>query len=125
VSTILVVDDDREMGRLLKTLFELEGHQVVVEPVYQEILPAARRILPDVILMDVRVHGRETIELVRRMREEDGLASIPVVMASGMDCRRECLEAGAECFVLKPFLPDELVRLVMDLLTERAGSVGE
>jgi DNA-binding response OmpR family regulator len=118
VTTILVVDDDREMGRLMRTLFELEGYEVVIARDYQEILPALRQVLPDVVLMDLRVQNQETIALVREIREEEGLSGIPVVMTSGMDRRRECLEAGADVFVLKPFLPDELVRMVVDLLAE-------
>ncbi|HIE38376.1 MAG TPA: response regulator [Anaerolineales bacterium] len=118
MSTILVVDDDREMGRLLKTLFELEGHQVVVVPRYEEVFSALHRVLPDVVLLDVRLQNKETIELVHKMRQEEGLNDIPVVMTSGMDRRRECLEAGADLFILKPFLPDEVVRMVGGLLKQ-------
>ena len=116
MSTVWIVDDDREIGRLLKTLFELENHRVLVFRTYQEVLPALRQALPDVVLMDVLVQGRETIELVRQMRQEEGTAHVPVVMTSGMDCGQQCLDAGANLFVLKPFLPDELVKTVADLV---------
>jgi len=86
VSTILLVEDDRNAARLLRTLFELENHHVVVTPAYQEVVPALRQVLP------------------------------AVVMTSGMDCRWRCLEAGADLFVLKPFLPDQLVEAVIGLL---------
>lgn len=116
MSTILVVDDDQEMGRLLRTLFELEGHKVVVTRYYGEVLPAIRRVFPDAIVLDVRVQSKETIDLVREMRQEKRLARIPVLMTSGLDRSRECLQAGADRFVLKPFLPDELVEIVASLL---------
>lgn len=116
-STIMVVDDDRNIGRLLKTLFELEGYHVVVASTCAEVLPLLRRTLPDVALMDVHVQDQETIELVRQMRQDEKAAyHIPVVMTSAMDRRRECLDAGADLFIIKPFLPDELVRTVIDLL---------
>jgi len=116
MSMIMVVDDDRQMGRLLKTLFELEGHQVVVTLSYQEILDTLHQVEPDVVLMDVRVQNEETTALVRQIRQDGGLAHLPIVMTSGLDCREECLEAGADCFALKPFLPDELIQMVRDLL---------
>jgi len=115
-STIMVVDDDEDISRLLRTLFELEGHRVVVTSTYDEVLPLFRRSLPDAVLMDVLVQGRETIELIRQMRQEEGRAAqIPLVMTSAMDRSWECLEAGADLFVLKPFLPDELVQMVSSL----------
>ena len=116
MSTVLVVDDEPEVGRLLKILFELEDHQVVLISTYGEVMPAVRQILPDVVIMDLRVQGRETLELVRQMRREEKVAHIPVVMTSGTDCHRRCVEAGADLFVLKPFLPTQLVEQVVGLV---------
>jgi CheY-like chemotaxis protein len=119
VPKVLVVDDDKGMRRLLKTLFELEGYEVEVAAAYDEVFPAVRRALPDIILMDVRLEGRETTSLVGQMQGEGSLSQIPIVMTSGMDLRRECLEAGAKLFILKPFLPDELVTIIGDLLAQQ------
>ncbi len=116
MNTILVIDDDQEMGRLLMTLFELEGYQVTVASQYYKIMPTLRQTRPDVVLMDVRVQGRETVELMRQIRQDEELSQIPVVMTSGMDVKRACLEAGATAFVLKPFLPSEMTKTVTDLL---------
>ncbi len=120
----MVVDDDREMVRLLQTLFELEGHDVVVTRSYQEIEATLRQSMPDLVLMDVRVQDGDTIPLVRQLRQDEALARIPIVMASGLDRRHECLDAGANIFVLKPFLPDDLLRMVAGLLetSPEAGS---
>jgi DNA-binding response OmpR family regulator len=121
VSTILVVDDDPEVGRLLSIVLELEGHQVTLVADYREVLPALRRDPPDVVVMDLRIQGRETTQLVRQMRREKKLARIPVVMASGTDCRERCVEAGADMFVLKPFAPRQLVEAVSGLLERSFG----
>jgi CheY-like chemotaxis protein len=115
---ITVIDDDPEMGRLLKTLFELEGYQVTSASKYQDVLPTITRAEPDVVLMDVRVQGKETIDLMRQMSQDKTMASIPVVMTSGMDRKEACLAAGAKAFVLKPFLPSEMTRMVTELLGE-------
>ncbi len=122
MSTVLIVDDDQGMIRLLRTLFELEGFQVVTVSSFEDVLPTCREVRPDVILMDLRLRGQETLPLLQQIRREDGLSNIPVVMTSGMNCRTRCLDAGADLFLLKPFLPDELVQKVREVLrSSRAG----
>jgi CheY-like chemotaxis protein len=116
MSKILVVDDDREMGRLLKTLFELEGYEVVVASNYHEIVPAILRSQPDLVLLDLHVQGRETVELVRQMQQDERFKRLPVIMTSGMDLGEACLRAGAREFVLKPFMPTDMAELVKRLL---------
>lgn len=116
MSKLVIVDDDPQMGHLLRLLFELEGFEVTVARRYQDILPTIQQTRPDVVLMDVRVQGQETLGLVCQMRQEQGLAQIPVVMTSGMDYQKQCLAAGATCFVPKPFIPDEMIRLIHNLL---------
>lgn len=113
---IVIVDDDPNMSRLMRTLFELEGFEVASAQRYQEILPIIRQVRPDAVLMDVRVQGKETLDVVRQMRQEPALTNIPVVMTSGMDYRKQCLEAGANGFMLKPFIPDEIIRMVGTLI---------
>lgn len=113
---LVIADDDPQMGRLLRIFFELEGFEVTLAQHYHDILPTIRQTQPDVVLMDVRIRGQETLDLVRQMRQEQDLARIPVVMTSGMDYRNQCLAAGATCFIPKPFIPDELVRVVSNLL---------
>jgi CheY-like chemotaxis protein len=93
--SITVIDDDPEMGRLLKTLFELEGYQVTLASRFRDILPTIRKAEPDVVLMDVRIQGEETIVLMRQMSQDEIIGSIPVVMTSGMDLKEACLAAGA------------------------------
>ncbi len=116
MSKILVVDDDREMGRLLKMLLELEGHQVIVTRAYEEVIPSLRQTMPDVAVFDVHVQEHETIPLVGQIRQQADLAGIPIIMTSGMDRSRECLQAGANCFMLKPFTPDSLIATIKELL---------
>jgi len=123
MSKIVIVDDDPQMSRLLRVLFELEGFEVVIAQRYQDILPTIQQARPDAVLMDVRVQGRETLDLVRQMRQEPVLTDIPVVMTSGMDYRRQCLEAGANCFLPKPFIPDEVVQTIGTLLKPTESSV--
>ena len=108
------------MGRLMRMLFELEGYRVVATDAYEEVLPLLCQALPDVVLMDVRLQDQETIDLIHQMRQSDErVTRIPVVMTSAMDYRRRCLEAGADQFILKPFLPDKVVQEITSLSAQR------
>ena len=115
---ILVIDDDQEMGRLLRTLFELEGYEVHVAAQYEDVVPALEASCPDVVLLDVHLQGKETFELMRHIRQDDQLSEIPVIMTSGMGIEDACLGAGATIFIAKPFLPSEMTRVVKELLSK-------
>ena len=115
---VMIVDDDRDTARLLRLLFEMEGHDVVLTSEYRQVMPLLERGLPDVMLMDVQVEEARTTDLVRQMRQEERFANMPVVMTSAADYYHECMEAGANLFVLKPFLPDQLVQKVVGLIKQ-------
>ena len=118
MSTILIVDDDRTFSGLLQTVFELEGHQAVVVTLREMIVQRAREIRPALILMDVHIAEGDTLSILRELRSDGELKSVPVVMTSGMDRSAECLAAGASRFVFKPFRPSELLEIVADLVSE-------
>lgn len=124
--TIMLVEDNEGTRRLLRLLFEMEGYRVIDTDRYDEIVPLFCQSLPDAVLMDVQVHGKETFSLAREMRLLGGVraAEIPLIMTSAMDCRRQCLEAGADQFILKPYLPDELVQEVNGWVRRQARGHG-
>ncbi len=116
VPKILIVDDDRSTSTLLRTLFEIEGFVGVVCPKPEDVLNTVRREKPDVVLMDVHLAGVDSLQILRQMRGDSELHSVPVVMASGLDLREKCEANGASGFMQKPFKPTELVALVRQQL---------
>ena len=120
MSTILVVDDDKTFGRLLKTVFELEGHQVLIVPDKKLIVQKACEIKPALILMDVHIEDGDTLGVLKKIRSSEQLKSVPVVMTSGMDRSTECLSTGADRFIFKPFRPSELLEIVADLVSKNS-----
>jgi len=106
---ILVADDDEIMLGLLKTLFELEGSQVVTITRPEDIIPAARRENPNLILMDYHLAGGDVMDALVELKQSEDLQRIPVIVTSGMDRETACLNAGADSFVLKPFRPAQLL----------------
>ena len=112
VAKILIVDDDRATSTLLRTLFEIEGFTGVVCPRPDDVLNTVRRERPDVVLMDVHLAEVDSIGILRELRADVELQTVPVVMTSGMDMREECEANGASGFIQKPFKPVELVALI-------------
>jgi CheY-like chemotaxis protein len=111
MSKILLVEDDATMRILLKTLLELDGHHVdmVLDP-RMDIVQFVRDLQPEIMIMDVHLRSKNGIEVLKSIRQESFPWHLFILMASGMDVRDECLQAGADGFLLKPYMPDELTK---------------
>jgi DNA-binding response OmpR family regulator len=121
-NTILVLDDDKTFTGLLKTVFELEGYQAVITTDPADLMPAARRVKPSLLVMDVHAGREDTIHLLQELKSDEQIKTMPVIMTSGMDRSDECMRAGANAFILKPFRPSELLEIVEALITKQSTS---
>ena len=112
IHKVMLVEDDPSMQSLLRTLLELEGFQVSVpdNKPESELLAAIRAEQPDVILLDVHLRDVSGIEVLRKLRNGDEASKTRVIMTSGMDVRDESFQAGADDFLMKPYMPSELIR---------------
>ncbi len=115
----MVVDDDQTFSGLLKTVLELEGYKVALVPSPEDVVPTARQEKPMLVLMDVHTGRGDTLDVLRELKSDETLKAMPVVMTSGMDRSPECLAAGADIFLLKPFRPAELLEVVAGLATKQ------
>ena len=116
---IMLIEDDATMLSLLGTLLEFEGYQVAAlngEAGADHILLKMRSEMPQLILLDVHLPGVSGFELMRRMRGDEVLKSTKVIMSSGMNLNMECRQAGADGFILKPYMPEELVEKIRETL---------
>ncbi|MGB9593089.1 MAG: response regulator transcription factor [Anaerolineae bacterium] len=121
---ILVVDDDRGIARLLRTYLEQAGFQVLVAYNGESALHAIRRERPDLVLLDLMLPDRDGWEITRIMREEPGLADIPIVMLTARvdDTDRIVgLNLGADDYLTKPFNPQVVVAHVRAVLRRAAA----
>jgi CheY-like chemotaxis protein len=106
---VLLADDDFTMLALLKTLLGMEGYQVAtLLDKTGDILDNIRKEQPDVLLMDIFLGDRNGLDVVRQIRQTADLKGLRIVMVSGIDKRKDCLSAGANAFLLKPYMPEEL-----------------
>ncbi len=119
MAKILVAEDERDIRDLLAFTLQFAGHQVVVVSNGEEAWQAAPQVMPDLILMDVRMPRMTGFEACERIKADPHLRHIPVVFLSAKGQESEIqagLRAGAAEYLLKPFAPDELSRKVGELL---------
>lgn len=123
MAKIMLVEDDLTMISLLSTLLQMEGFQIAKlnkEENLEQVMETIRNEKPDLALLDVHLRQFNGFDLLRQLRNDPVLRSLRVVMASGMDVRQQCLLNGANGFLLKPFMPDDLIRLIRDTLNNKS-----
>ena len=110
----MLIEDDETMRSLLKTLLELEGHQAFIcENCNKDlVLPIIKENRPDVILLDVNLRDVNGFDILEKIREDEECKNIRVLMSSGMPFQEKCLRSGANGFLQKPYMPDDLINFI-------------
>ena len=114
--TILIVDDDPAIRKLIATTLEdVSGYRLEEAADGAEAVERAVEARPEIVFLDVDMPRLNGIEACRRMRSDPATARATIVMltgASGPQAERGALAAGADLFLTKPFSPLHLLRLV-------------
>jgi DNA-binding response OmpR family regulator len=116
---VLLCEDDEMMVSLLQTLLQMEGFEVVQtnrNDTSDEIIDKIRREQPAIIILDVHLHKVDGFDLLKRLRQTEDLKSVRVLIASGMDYSSRSIEEGANGFIMKPYMPDELIASIRRIL---------
>ncbi len=123
--TILVVEDEMKIARLVRDYLEHAGFGVLVAGDGESALSSARGSKPDLVVLDLGLPGRDGLDVTREIRRT---SNVPIVMltARGDEADRVVgLELGADDYVVKPFSPRELVARIRAVLrrtdSARAG----
>ncbi|MBA3841300.1 MAG: response regulator transcription factor [Actinobacteria bacterium] len=117
IPSVLVVDDDAPIRRMLRRTLEAAGYAVELAADGGAGLTAVERASPDLIVLDVGMPGLDGLAVCRRVRER-GLAT-PVLLLTARDAlvdRVAGLDAGADDYLVKPFETEELLARVRALL---------
>ncbi len=109
---VMLAEDDPIMLSLLGTLLKMEGYETTALGTEEDVLEVIRRDLPDVILLDVNLVQGNGIDYLRMIRQDDDLRRVVVIMSSGMPLEYESMNAGANAFLLKPYMPDTLITAI-------------
>ena len=126
--TILAVDDDPDLLKLLRTIIKMEGFAVRTAEKRDDIVGALRQTpMPDLVLLDVQLPDANGFDVLAKMRLHPLLKSVPVIMLTGSATREAVLkglQAGADGYVTKPFEPDQVMAAVRAVLglPGKAGS---
>jgi DNA-binding response OmpR family regulator len=121
---VLLVDDEKSILMMLEVNFRAAGFDVVTATSGAGALEMAVTARPDAVVLDLGLPDLDGWEVVKHLRELDGVASTPVVVLSGTD-RNDALVRGyastVEAYVTKPVEPDELVQIVRRVLARSGG----
>jgi two-component system alkaline phosphatase synthesis response regulator PhoP len=114
--TILVVDDEPEIVRLVRSYLEQDGYRVVTAYNGEEALYTARHEKPDLVVLDILMPKMDGLEFTRRVRREQNVPIIMLTARAEETDRIVGLEMGADDYVTKPFSPREVVARVRAVL---------
>ncbi len=115
-ATVLIVEDEFNIGKLVRTYLERDGYAVVWVESGEDALVELRRHAIDLVVLDVGLPGIDGFEVCRRVRAS---STVPVIMLTARDEETDRvvgLELGADDYVPKPFSPRELVARVKAVL---------
>jgi two-component system alkaline phosphatase synthesis response regulator PhoP len=121
---ILLVDDDRQIVRLLRAYLEKDGYRVLVAYDGAMALQLIRSERPDLVLLDLMLPDRDGWEVTRLVRGDPSLAATPIIMLTARVEDQDKivgLEMGADDYVTKPFNPREVMARVRAVLRRAQG----
>jgi two-component system phosphate regulon response regulator PhoB len=120
--TILVADDEEDVRELVAYRLTRSGYEVIDAADGEEAFRLASERPPDLMVLDVMMPRLDGYELTRRVRAEESLRAVPVILLTARSQETDVgrgFEVGADDYLKKPFNPDELVARVRAVLGRR------
>lgn len=117
---ILSIEDNPEMRGLLQLIFERQGHHVVSVKSGEFGLEMLKSLSPDLLLLDLMLPDIDGWDLYRKLKADEELAQVPVIIVSARDAETDAAEGnfviGPDRFIEKPFEVKELIEIVTTVL---------
>ena len=126
MTTVIVVDDDEKLLRMLKRTLLYEGFHVSTASNGEEALKIITPKKPDVVVLDWLMPKLNGVEVIQALRQANN--NIPILMLTAKDAvedRVEGLESGADDYLVKPFAPQELIARIRALLRRTQTDKGD
>lgn len=121
---ILIIDDDPDIGNMIRLLLQYKGYEVSVIQNPQEAKNLGRNDHFDLMIMDMLLSGTNGVDLCAAFKKDPDLAAIPIIMMSAHpDAQKICVGAGANDFISKPFEMNDLLQKISNLLTKSHNTV--
>lgn len=118
-TTILVADDDALLRDLVEHRLEAKGYTVVTAVDGREAVDLARTRAPDLVVLDAMMPVMDGFAVLSALKGDPSTSAIPVVMLSALRSDRDvvgALDQGADDYLVKPFMPDELISRIGRIL---------
>jgi two-component system KDP operon response regulator KdpE len=122
VSQILIVDDEPQLLRALRINLRARSYQVATADTAAAALESAARSRPDAVLLDLGLPDLDGVQVIHRLRDRGSVPIIVLSGRSGADDKIQALDAGADDYVTKPFLMDELFARLRAVLRRPGAS---
>jgi CheY-like chemotaxis protein len=119
LATVLICDDEPSLRELIRV--SLDGDYDFAEADDGvECLELARRVRPDILVLDVMMPRRSGLEVLDDLRRDEALADTAVIVLTAQPAARaDALRGGADMVIEKPFTPDDISRAVKKVLADR------
>jgi CheY-like chemotaxis protein len=115
----LIVDDNAFHANLMREILETMGFHVIARDDPAGVVDLVSEILPDLLVMDVRLPGLSGLTLLRRIKDVDPRREIPVIVVTALPFKEsdpEIRASGAEAFLEKPLDPAAFIATVRELV---------
>ena len=119
LATVLICDDEPSLRELIR--ISLDGpYQIVEADDGEESLEIARRLRPDVVILDMMMPRRSGLEVLTALRKEKELSNTRIIVLTAQPAAREdAMREGADVVMVKPFEPEEITAAVEEVLADR------
>src|SRR5579863_1039822 len=122
LATILVVDDEPQIRRVMRASLASQGYVITEARSGEEALEQLRGKQPDLVILDVNMPGIGGLEACREIRERSDVPIIMLTVRSGERDKVQALDAGADDYVVKPFGIEELLARIRAALRRKSAS---
>jgi two-component system, OmpR family, alkaline phosphatase synthesis response regulator PhoP len=120
--TVLIIDDEASIRDVARAYLEHEGFEVAISADGQSGLELARKIQPDLVILDLMLPGMDGMEVAARLRQASDVYILMLTARSEEADRVAGLRIGADDYLTKPFSPRELTARVQAILRRRRGN---
>jgi len=115
---ILIIEDEENISNILRINLEMEGFEVEIARDGARGFEAALDFRPDLITLDVLMPQRDGWDTLRDLKQDERTRAIPVVMISVMMEQKKAVDLGAQYYLVKPFLFDQVLEVIYGELAE-------
>jgi len=119
---ILVIDDDADIGIMIKMILEYSGYFVMVSVRGEQAEELIKNNKIDLLIMDMLLSGTNGTDICKRVKQNPATSNLPVIMISAHpNARQTCIDAGADDFISKPFDMEDILSKINAHITSNVN----